>query len=117
MTVGPARAYWTADRSTELVDLTVGELLAERASSDPHRTALIGTCHGSATPVRLSYGELFVEACRVATALARLADRGSHLALWAPNVVEWPIIQYGARNSGWWSNSREAECPSLPAIL
>ncbi|WP_179467940.1 class I adenylate-forming enzyme family protein [Mycolicibacterium vinylchloridicum] len=100
MTGGPAHAYWTADRSTELVDLTVGELLAERAGSDPQRTALIGTCHGSATPVRLSYGELFVEACRVATALARLADRGSQIALWAPNVVEWPIIQYGAALAG-----------------
>jgi fatty-acyl-CoA synthase/long-chain acyl-CoA synthetase len=100
MTVGPAHAYWTADRSTELVDLTVGELLAERAGSDPQRTALIGTRHGSATPVRLTYGEMFVEACRVATALARLADRGSHIALWAPNVVEWPIIQYGAALAG-----------------
>lgn len=100
MTTGPQRAYWPADRSTELVDLTVGELLAERASCDPQRTALIGTRHGSATPVRLTYAELFVEACRVATALAGLTERGSHVALWAPNVVEWPIIQYGAALAG-----------------
>ena len=26
MTIGPADAYWTADRSTELVGSTVGEL-------------------------------------------------------------------------------------------
>jgi fatty-acyl-CoA synthase/long-chain acyl-CoA synthetase len=89
-----------ADRSTELVDLTVGELLAERARRHPHRTALIGTRHGTATPARLTYGEVFVEACRVATALARMTDRGSHIALWAPNVVEWPIIQYGAAFAG-----------------
>ncbi|WP_431232980.1 class I adenylate-forming enzyme family protein [Mycolicibacterium psychrotolerans] len=100
MTVGLAHAYWTADRSTELVDLTVGELLAERAGSDPRRAALIGTRHGSVTPVRLTYAEVYSEACRVATALARLAERGSHIALWAPNVVEWPIIQYGAALAG-----------------
>ncbi|MBB3606128.1 fatty-acyl-CoA synthase/long-chain acyl-CoA synthetase [Mycolicibacterium sp. BK556] len=100
MTLGSASAYWTADRSTELVDLTVGELLAERAGGDPQRTALVGTRHGGTTPVRLTYGELFVEACRVATALGRLTDRGSHIALWAPNVVEWPIIQYGAALAG-----------------
>lgn len=100
MTVDPAHAYWTADRSAELVDLTVGELLAERARSDPQHTALVGTRHGSTTPVRLTYGEMFVEACRVATALAGLAERGSHIALWAPNVVEWPIIQYGSALAG-----------------
>ena len=100
MTAGPQHAYWTADRSTELVDLTVGELLAERASCHPQRTALIGTRHGTGESARLTYGELFLEACRVATALAGLADRGSHIALWAPNVVEWPIIQYGAALAG-----------------
>ena len=100
MTGGPQLAYWTADRSTELVDLTVGELLAERASCHPQRTALIATCHGTATPQRLTYGEVFVEACRVATALAGLTERGSHIALWAPNVLEWPIIQYGAALAG-----------------
>ncbi len=100
MTSGSQRAYWPADRSTELVDLTVGELLAERASCHPHRTALIGTRHGTAMPERLTYGEVFLEASRVATALAGLTERGSHIALWAPNVLEWPIIQYGAALAG-----------------
>ncbi|GAY18600.1 class I adenylate-forming enzyme family protein [Mycobacterium sp. shizuoka-1] len=100
MTVGPARAYWAADRSTELVGFTVAELVAERARSHPQRLALIGTRHGSATAARLTYAELLTEAGRVATALAGLADRGSHIALWAPNVLEWPVIQYGAALAG-----------------
>ncbi|MCX2929985.1 class I adenylate-forming enzyme family protein [Mycobacterium sp. CVI_P3] len=100
MSVGTQLAYWQADRSTELVDLTVGELLAQQSTRHPYRTALIGTRHGTATRDRLTYGEVFVEACRVATALTRLTDRGSHIALWAPNVLEWPIIQYGAAFAG-----------------
>ena len=29
-----------------------------------------------------------------------LAERGSFIAIWAPNVIEWPIIQYGAALAG-----------------
>lgn len=94
------RAYWEADRSVELVDYTVGGLLADRARRHPDRVAVIGVRHGSAEPVRLSYFQLYDEACRVATALAGLAERGSSVAIWAPNVVEWPIVQYGAALAG-----------------
>ena len=98
-TTGRQLAYWEADRSVELVDLTVGELLAERAWLYPGRLAVVGWRHCGA-PARLTYEALFNEACRVAAALLQLTERGSHVALWAPNVVEWPIIQYGAALAG-----------------
>jgi fatty-acyl-CoA synthase/long-chain acyl-CoA synthetase len=43
---------------------------------------------------------LFGDACRVATALSGLAERGSYVAIWAPNVIEWPIVQYGVALAG-----------------
>lgn len=94
------RAYWQADTSVELVDYTVGGLLADRAGTHPERVAVIGVRHGTGERVRLTYGALFDEACRVAAALSRLAEPGSFIALWAPNVVEWPIVQYGAALAG-----------------
>lgn len=94
------RAYLPADTSVPLVETTVGDLLAERAAEHPDRTALLGTRHGTGEPLRLTYAELLDEARRVATALARLARPGEPVALWAPNVVEWPIIQYGAAIAG-----------------
>lgn len=94
------RSYVSADTDAELLDCTVGALLAERASTHRDVTALVGFRHGEGESVRLTYGELFQEAGRVATALARLARPGEHVALWAPNVVEWPIIQYGAALAG-----------------
>jgi fatty-acyl-CoA synthase len=94
------RAYWQADTSIELVELTIGGLLADRARTYPDRVAVIGVRHGTAEKVRLTYAQLFDEACRTATALSRLTERGSHVALWAPNVIEWPIIQYGAALAG-----------------
>lgn len=97
---GLTEAYWAADRSVPLVDYTVGSLLAARAAEHPDREALVGVRHGSADTVRLTYRELYDEAVRVATALSRLVEPGSSVALWAPNVVEWTIIQYGAALAG-----------------
>ncbi len=94
------RASWTADHSVDLVSLTVGELLTDRANAYPDRVAILGVRHGTGQQVRLTYEQLHREASRVASALTRLAERGSFVAIWAPNVVEWPIIQYGAALAG-----------------
>jgi fatty-acyl-CoA synthase len=96
----PRRAHWPADQSADLVDFTVGGLLSQRADGQAHRLALVGIRHDDGAEVRLSYAELYDEAGRVATALCELAERGSYVAIWAPNVVEWPIIQYGAALAG-----------------
>jgi fatty-acyl-CoA synthase len=94
------QASWDADRSVDLVDFTVGELLADRANAHPDRVAIVGARHGTGEQVRLTYEQLHDEAWRVAFALAGFAERGSFIAIWAPNVIEWPIIQYGAALAG-----------------
>jgi fatty-acyl-CoA synthase len=93
-------ANWEADLSVDLVDFTVGQLLADRAKTYPDRVAIVGTRHGTGEQVRLTYRQLHHEASRTASALARMAERGSHIAIWAPNVIEWPIVQYGAALAG-----------------
>jgi fatty-acyl-CoA synthase len=94
------RAHWPADRSVSLVDDTVADLLVARAAEHPDREALVGVRHGSADTDRLTYREVLEEASRVATALSELTRPGGLVALWAPNVLEWPIIQYGAALAG-----------------
>ena len=93
-------SYWSADRSVPLIAHTVGDLLTLRALERPNREAVVGIRHSDGTLTRLTYGELFDEALRVATALTRLVAPGDFVALWAPNVVEWTIIQYGAALAG-----------------
>src|SRR5664279_345502 len=88
------RAHLPADDSAVLVDLTVGQVLAQRAVSHAGQPALGGVRHDGSS-ARLTYAELYVEALRVATALTATVDRGSYVALWAPNVLEWSVIQYG----------------------
>jgi fatty-acyl-CoA synthase len=97
-------SYLPADTSVDLVDLTLPGLLARRAAEHPDRLALVGVSTGSTTEapheVRLTYAQLHDEAARVATALRRLAQPGDHVALWAPNVVEWVVIEHGAAMAG-----------------
>ncbi|EFG78555.1 AMP-binding enzyme [Mycobacterium parascrofulaceum ATCC BAA-614] len=93
-------SYLDADTGTELVDHTVGGLLTERAHTHHDVEALVGPRHGDGAQLRFTYGELLDEASRVATALSRLTQPGDYVALWAPNVVEWPVIQYGAALAG-----------------
>lgn len=88
-----------ADTSVALDEVTVGGLLARQAAAHPDRLALVGTSHSGAA-VRLTYAQLYEEACRVATGLSRLASPGDYVALWSPNYVEWPIIEYGAALAG-----------------
>ncbi len=97
---GLERSFWPRNDSTELVDFTVGALLAERARSHPDTVALVGVAHGTGEEVRRTYAQLYDDAGRVATALAALTKRGSYVAIWAPNVVEWTVIQYGAALAG-----------------
>ncbi len=93
-------SYLSADTRTELEEYTVGALLAERACTHGDVTALVGPAHDDRAETRFTYRELFDEACRVASALARLTEPGDYVALWAPNMVEWTMIQYGAALAG-----------------
>lgn len=93
-------SYWPADNSVPLTDYTVGGLLAARAAEHGDRTALVGNAHGHGHERRLSYVQLYDEARRVAGAMLRLANPGDYVALWAPNLVEWPIIMFGASLAG-----------------
>lgn len=93
-------SYLAADTTVPLSDLTVGGLLAARAAEHPDRLALVGVRHDTGETARLTYADLYEEACRVATGISRLASPGDLVALWAPNIVEWPVIEYGAALAG-----------------
>jgi fatty-acyl-CoA synthase/long-chain acyl-CoA synthetase len=88
-----------ANTTTDLIDLTVGQLLAQRAQTHADQVALVGFRHDG-SPDRLTYAQLYDEAARVATALSASTPRGSYVALWASNILEWPVIQYGAALAG-----------------
>lgn len=92
-------SLWPRDESLPLSDHTVGSLLAARAAEHPGGLALVATSHAGGER-RLTYAELHHDALRVARSLLRLLRPGEFAALWAPNLAEWPVIEYGAALAG-----------------
>jgi fatty-acyl-CoA synthase len=89
-------AYRAADTSVELWDVTVGGLLALAARDSGDAEAL---CSGSDSR-RWTCAQLSADADLVAGALAGLLDPGDRLAVWAPGLPEWILLQFGAARAG-----------------
>jgi acyl-CoA synthetase (AMP-forming)/AMP-acid ligase II len=92
-------AHWPADRSLELIEETAASSLAVRATADPDHLALVGWDQAGRER-RLTYEDLDRAATSVAVHLLEIARPGDHVAVLAPNLVEWPIVEYGASRAG-----------------
>jgi len=101
-------SYWPADRSRPILDLTAGDALREAARAAPDRTALVevvpkgmaSLVGADATDRRWTYAELLAEAEDCARWLLESYTPGERICIWAPNVPEWVIVQYGAALAG-----------------
>ncbi|NUP25100.1 MAG: AMP-binding protein [Nocardia sp.] len=92
-------SLWPADTGRPVLETTVGELLRQAAAEAPDRLALV-----SVAPERRArtwtYAELRADAERAAGWLLDRFRPGEHIAVWAPNVPEWLVLQYGAALAG-----------------
>jgi acyl-CoA synthetase (AMP-forming)/AMP-acid ligase II len=104
MLVADNLAHWVpADGdSPPLRRLTCGGLLDEAAASWPDHDGLVYCAYGNDGPeVRWSFAELRRRARAVAKALlANGLTPGDRLALWATNVPEWILLQFGCAYAG-----------------
>ncbi|WP_176713733.1 AMP-binding protein [Pseudobacillus wudalianchiensis] len=82
---------------SELMQETIGELLAKRAKQLPQHEALVYPDRG----IRYTYSE-FDQLCRKAARglMALDIDKGEHLAIWATNVPEWVTLQFATGKMG-----------------
>lgn len=108
MTTGLQTSYWPADQSSPIWDMTVGDVLRRAAALAGEREALVEVAPDGApsltaaasTDRRWTYRQLLDEAEACAHwLLARFAP-GEHVCIWAPNVPEWIVVQYGAALAG-----------------
>jgi len=93
-------SYWRADNSDPVLETTVGGILRDAAAAYPDWVALIEGTPDPATRRRWTYAELLTEAERVARALLVCFAPGEHLAVWAPNLPEWELLEFGAALAG-----------------
>jgi fatty-acyl-CoA synthase len=94
------RSWWEADRTTSVLECSVGQLLLEAAADVPDSVALIGCSPDPARRPRWTYRELLRDARATAATLLESFAPGERLAVWAPNVPEWQIVQFGAALAG-----------------
>jgi fatty-acyl-CoA synthase len=86
-------------------DITIGDLLREAASAAPDRVALIEgvpLAEGEDASVRRqwTYAEFLADAERTAKALLARYSPGDHIAVWAHNLPEWELLEFGCALAG-----------------
>lgn len=97
-------SYWQAETSTPLLEGTIGDLLDNCAEEFATQEAVVYSCYpefGGALDIRWTYREYRDRANAVAKGLMALGLRkGDHIAVWAGNLPEWPLLQMAAAKAG-----------------
>jgi fatty-acyl-CoA synthase len=94
------RSYWPADTSEPVLESTVGGVLREAAASNPDALALVAGVPDPASRRRWSFAGLLADAERAAWALASRFNPGERVAVWAPGLPEWVVLEFGAALAG-----------------
>jgi fatty-acyl-CoA synthase len=99
------RSYWQAEtENSVLLEMTIGDLLDRRADDLPSREAIVYSCYpegGEALDIHWTYQDYRDRANAVAKGLLALGlNKGDHIAVWAANLPEWPILMMAAAKAG-----------------
>ena len=93
----PDPAYASGDRSTPLLQETIGRNLEATVSRFPERDALISVHQG----IRQSYRDFNDSVDLLAMGLLRLGLKvGDRVGIWSPNCAEWVWLQYATAKAG-----------------
>ncbi|HEV3211849.1 MAG TPA: AMP-binding protein [Acidimicrobiales bacterium] len=94
------RAYWERVEPEPVIETTVGGLLRAAAAATPNRTALVAGVPEPDQRRRWSFAEVLAEAERAARSLLTQFEPGEHVAVWAPNLPEWVLLEMAAGLAG-----------------
>jgi fatty-acyl-CoA synthase len=98
---GLSSSHWPATDSIELREATVGMILREGAERFGSSTALVeGTPGPAEDRRRWTFEGLLTVAERVAGALLERFEPGERVAVWAPNIPEWVLLELGVALAG-----------------
>ena len=89
-----------ADNTAPVRESTVGSILTDAASECPGHTAVIAWGLEAGERRAWTYGELERAALTVAGALLARFRPGEHVAVYAPNLAEWLLLELGAGLAG-----------------
>ncbi len=81
-------------------DITLGELLDWAAQTTPDRLAVIEGLPDPAARRQWTYAQMQAQARRTARALLTRFKPGERVAVWAPNIPEWIMLEFGTAMAG-----------------
>jgi len=101
-TSGPRllEAYWPADTTQPVQETTVGGVLRAATEAAPDRVGLVFARPGDPGRRRWTFAQLLDESERAAAALLERFEPGERIAVWAPNLPEWLLLEFGAALAG-----------------
>ena len=101
MTAPLSLSYYSPDDSGPPLrpDITVGQELRNAAADAPHADALVEGLPGGSGR-RWTYAELLGDAEQCAQMLLDYFEPGERFGMWAHNLPEWVIMEYGAALAG-----------------
>jgi fatty-acyl-CoA synthase len=93
-------SYIAGPATSPVREMTFGDLLRSAAEQAPDRIALISGLPDPAMRRKWTYSELHSEAQRTARALLSRFKPGERIAVWAQNIPEWIMLEFGAGLAG-----------------
>src|SRR5215831_8833372 len=93
-------SYLAGPTTPPVRDMTFGDLLREAAEAAPDRLALIAGVPDPTLRRQWTYAQLYREAQRTARALLTRFKPGERIAVWAQNIPEWVMLEFGAGIAG-----------------
>ena len=95
-----AESHVTGPAEPEVRDITIGQALIEVAQSCPDRIAMVAGVPDHAERQSWTFSELYEQAELTARALLTRFEPGERVAVWAPNIPEWVLMEYGCALAG-----------------
>jgi acyl-CoA synthetase (AMP-forming)/AMP-acid ligase II len=93
-------AYWPADRTQTVLELTVGDLFRSVSARVADAVALVEGVADPAARRRWTYGALLEESEQAARALLGRFEPGERVAVWANNIPEWVVLELATAFAG-----------------
>ena len=93
-------SYCAGPAEPAVEEITVGQALRRAADRWPQSIALAEAGADGALARQWTYAQLLADAERLARALATRYAPGERIAIWAPTIPEWALIEFAAALAG-----------------
>ena len=93
-------SHFPSQKDAEIWDITVGDLSRRVANDNPNAIAMVDILENGDCGRSWTYSELVAQSERLAQSLAMRFKTHEKLAVWAPNIPEWVIMEYAAGLAG-----------------